>query len=228
MVKHHQGRLTRVYAFLTFALACLLTPSCRTSGEPTAVHTPSPISLSAHFKIEGDTLILDYEVTNKSNRDIYLLNRIYKTSPTWSIRPDIIYVELDASTGRIELSKKLADLPEGVSVNTPVAPFVTPLRSGLSFRERVQIPLPIREYRQYGMRSTSSGNDERQAFFNSLRFTLGYYWRPEGTKEDIRDIQDTQVVLPQVPHGQSVEFEQLTTPPFNLNVPGILPSTSSR
>ena len=181
----------------------------------------APISLSDRLEFRSGNLIFTYEVINHSHRDVYLINKLYRTSPDWDISPNVIYIKLELESEAVILSKKLADIPQYVS--TPVAPFVTPLRAGQSFQEQVQIPLPIREYQQYSNRYSSAESKARGAVFKSLRFVLGYYWRPEGTTEDVREVHGSRITIPQTPPGQPIDFGELTTQHLGMNIPVMIP-----
>ncbi len=192
-------------------------------GSPSASQTNMNglLDLSATFKLRGDSLVLEYKVSNRASRDVYLLNRLYRTIPQWAMSPDLIYIHLDPATETVWLNKKVADLPSGVTVNAPVSPFVTPVRAGTSFYEQVQVRLPIREYRQYGLGPKRKGPPEARVF-KQVYFTLGYYWRPEGTREETRDVQGTRVVLPRTPPGKPLEFGQAHTNVVRLDIPVLI------
>ena len=182
-----------------------------------------PIQLSAKFAVDTKQLILKYEVVNRSSRDAYLLNRLYRSAPSLDMNPDVIYVHLDSKTETVLLSKKLEDLPQGISVTAPIAPFVTPLRAGASFREEVHVPIPVEEYRQYPTGATAEGGTPKSRIFKNVRFTLGYYWRPEGTKEETSQIQGTEVIVPKTPPGKAIEFGRLEVGPTRLDIPVLEP-----
>lgn len=181
------------------------------------------LTLAAHVAIV-DQLVLDYEVWNASPRDVYLLNRIYRPTPSWRMGPDIVYVELVPSTRTVRLMKKIDDLPKGVNVTAPVAPFVTPLRSGAVFKETVRVPLPVRErreYQEYARRKRAREPDT--AVYPNVTFTLGYYFRAEGTREEKRDVHGMEVILPMAPRGRLAEFGLLESGPFRVDVPVVPP-----
>jgi hypothetical protein len=177
-----------------------------------------PLHLSAAFKLQRDHLMLDYQVSNTAARDVYLLNRLYRTTPRWDMSPDLVYVDLDPATDTVWLNKRIADLPADVSVNVPVAPFVTPVRAGEVFREQVNVRLPVREYHQYSPGRSHGGALEARTF-KRVYFTLGYYWRPEGVIEETRDIQGTPVIFPRTPPGKPLEFGQVRTDVIRLDIP---------
>jgi hypothetical protein len=181
------------------------------------------LEMHARFEVAGEHLVLDYEVRNGTPRDVYLLNRLYRTTPTWQIGPDIVYVEFVPGTKTVRLFKKLADLPKGVNVTAPVAPFVTPLRAGGTFHETVRIPLSVREYLEYSMRGPRPAGEPQTAVYQNVSFTLGYYWRVEGTREETRQIRGTEVVMPIGPRDKRPEFGLLESGPVRLEVSVVLP-----
>jgi len=181
------------------------------------------LDLHARFEIAGQHLVLDYEVRNRGARDAYLLNRLYLSVPTLQIGPDVVYVELVPGTRTVRLFKKLADLPKGVTVTAPVAPFVTPLRAGEKFHETVRVSLPVHEHMEYSMRGPQPAGEPQSVVFQNVSFTLGYYWRVEGTLEETRQIQGTEVVMPIGPRDKRPEFGLLESGPVRLDVPVVLP-----
>lgn len=194
--------------------------SCSGVGQPPAknatVMTDS-LELDAKIRIEGEALVLDYRVTNHAQRDVYLLNRLFRSTPSPEFGTDVIYIELNAEHRAVWLSKRLAELPKGKSVTAPVAPFVTPVRAGASFHETVRVPLPVREYRQYD--GPPPGSEPVRREYELAWFSLGYYWRVPGTEEKIIDVQGAPVVQPKAPWGAKAEFGELKSPSFRLRIP---------
>ncbi|HME42126.1 MAG TPA: hypothetical protein VKF36_03485 [Syntrophorhabdales bacterium] len=177
------------------------------------------LTLETHFQITQEHLVLHYKVTNPTKRDAYLLNRLYRTAPVRQMTADIIYIHLDAKNETVWLNKKLADLPIGVRSATPVAPYVTPLRAGSSFEERVHIPLPIREWQQYIVPKPKSEEELKVRLFKYVYFTLGYYWRKPGTDEEIKNIHGTEVVFPRTPPDAWPEFGLLESDRIRMDIP---------
>jgi hypothetical protein len=196
---------------------------CQTPSNRKGEGMNDSLQLSASFKIEGNDLVLDYEVSNRSARDAYLLNRLYRTMPRWIMTPDIIYIHFDRASKTVWLNKKLADLPVGVSVTAPVAPYISPVRAGGSFREQVRIPLPVSEYSQYGPASKAKPDPSLVQIFEQVYFSVDYYWKPDGTVEEKRIIQGTPVVFPRTPRGAPLQFGQLRTAPERMDIPVQLP-----
>jgi hypothetical protein len=177
------------------------------------------LALQASFQITQKELVLRYKVTNPTSRDAYLLNRLFRTAPVWQMTPDIIYIHLDPKPETVWLNKKLADLPKGVRVTAPVAPYVTPLRAGSSFEEEAHIPLPVKERQQYVTPQPKAGEELKVHTFKKIYFTLGYYWKAEGTIEEIRDIEGSKVVFPRAPLNAEAEFGLLQSDLVQMDIP---------
>ncbi|HUJ88748.1 MAG TPA: hypothetical protein VLX12_01025 [Syntrophorhabdales bacterium] len=176
------------------------------------------LALQANFQITQKELILHYKVTNPTSRDAYLLNRLYRYAPKWEMTPNVIYVRFDLRARTVWLYKKLADLPRGVRVSEPVAPFVTPLRGGSTFQEDVHIALPVKEWEEYAV-GPERDKDLKANVFNQVYFTLGYYWRPEGTIEETTNVEGTNIVLPRTPPGATLEFGLLQSDVVKMDIP---------
>jgi hypothetical protein len=182
------------------------------------------LKLATTLAVSKTDLVVVYEVTNRTSRDAYLLNRLYRRLPHWDMSPNIVYAELDPRTETVLLSKRIADMPQGIYVTTPVAPYVTPLRAGSTFREEVRITLPIREYRQYRSANEPAGDHLKPRLYKNVTFTLGYYWRPEDTTEEIQEIHGERVVIPRTPPTSRPEFGRLESGPMRADVPVLEPS----
>jgi hypothetical protein len=227
VVRH--GKAIAILFILVSVLLCGNSCGSAGQGEEGTERKPVPasdmIGFSASFAIEAQELVLNYEVTNRDRRDIYLINRLYRSMPVWDMSANVIYVHLDAGNQTVWLNKKIPDIPKDVLVNSPVAPFITPVRAGSDFREEVRIPLPLQDYRQYGH---YAGGPSLAAFraepervnYKRVYFTLGYYWPLDGTKEEIRNIQGTEVVFPIAPQQSGFpEFGELQSEVERLDIP---------
>lgn len=183
------------------------------------------IDFTYEFALEDRHLVLRYRLANRGPRDLYLLNRLYRTIPAWELGPDVIYVHLDSENRTIWLNKKTADIPGDVLVNAPVAPFVTPVRAGEAFDETVRVPLPVQDYRQYGSHAGGPSKDALktepvEVTYDQVYVTLGYYWRMDGTEEEVRNIQGDEVVFPISPQGAGFpEFGELQSELVHIQVP---------
>ena len=184
-----------------------------------------PLELSVSFSLSGRHLVATYAVINRQRRDAYLLNRLYRFTPEIEINPDIVYVHLDQGNRLVWLNKKVPDLPSGAMVTSPVAPFVTPLRSGSEFKEEFRITVPVREYREYS-NALQDEQEPREEVYNGAYFSLGYYWRQDGTTEEEREIDGTTVILTRAPTPyQPPEAGLLESPVTELDIPVLAPKS---
>ena len=179
--------------------------------------------LNVKFGLSNGQLALVYEVVNAGHTDLYLLNRLYRSSPKVEMSPDVIYVHLDSKTRTVMLAKKLADLPSGVNVTAPVAPYVTPVRAGEVFREEVHIPIPVREYRQYPDPTVNDSEASIRQVYRNVAFVIGYYWRPPNTVEQKVRVGDSEVIIPKTPAGARLQFGQLESGPYQFEIPVMEP-----
>lgn len=203
---------------LVVELACLGAPSSSSSSSEKTTMNPD-ISMTTRVARDGEQLLVGYEVRNRSSHDIYLLNRLYRSSPAWRMDPSVVYVRLDKPTATVMLAKRIPDLPEGVSVTAPFSPFVTPVRASQTFRETFALPLPLVTYEQYARKQPRPSGTTATATYRHVNFTIGYYIAPEATIEEERDVQGSKVIIPKIPAGRRPEFSGLTSAVFDVAVP---------
>jgi hypothetical protein len=182
-----------------------------------------PITLHVECKLTRTHLVVAYDVENHAAIDAYLLNRLYRTGPAWSMDPDIVYVQLDEGEATVRLAKKLADLPPDRVVAAPMAPFVTPLRAGATYRETIRVPLPVAAYEQYPKEAPPPPDQQDIRRFGAVELLLGYYWRPEGTIEEVKEIGGSEVVVPRTPPGVRPDLKVLASARVAIEVPVAIP-----
>ncbi|MEZ5353932.1 MAG: hypothetical protein R2762_14940 [Bryobacteraceae bacterium] len=175
------------------------------------------IQLQTNFAIEAGKLVIRYQVTNQDSRDAYLLNRLYRTTPEWMFTPDVVYIQPNPETGEVWFYKKLADLPPRPNPTGPVAPYVSPVRAGGVFREKIVLGLPVQPWEEY--REYKPVENHGPRMYSYARFSVGYYWRPEGTVEQERSIQGTEVVFPVTPPGSAIEFGLAESERVRIDLP---------
>ena len=187
---------------------------------------PDNPEFSADIAFKDNTLFVDYSVKNNSDRDLYLINRLYKTTPAWDAGPHIAYVKLDIDHRQIQVSKKIAEIPSDKLVVSPVVPFVTPVRAGEEFKEQIKIPAPVEEFVQYGSRPIDE--DAMPTEFESAIFELGFYWAVAGTTEREQEVQGEPYIIPKFPPGKLPDFGVLKHGPVTVNVPVVMPKVASK
>jgi hypothetical protein len=152
--------------------------------------TDPSISFRAAFRLSDEELVVSYEVHNRSERDLYLLNLILE-GPAPRLDPNVIYVHLERDEKTIWLNKMIPAVPEGAY--TPKTPLSTPLRAGATFREEVHIPVPVKEHREDAPDRWKG--EPRLVTYKRVYFTLQYYWRTEGMREEHLDLDGLRVLV---------------------------------
>lgn len=164
------------------------------------------LRLTAKADVEHDQLLLTYSVENTSDRDAYLLNRVYDNSLL--PRPELAYVELQHAERTLRVYKDVPPIPDGFRPVMPHFPYVTPLRAKQTLTETLPIPLPVREFRAYVKRAT----DFTEARYERLTFAIGYYWSAPGMQEPVKVLQNgVEVIVPRPPPGFRLEIGTLET-----------------
>jgi hypothetical protein len=190
------SRRTAARLFLCWAAEAVLGCGKGSCGEEG--HSMSDlISLKTTYTLGERELLFVYEVSNRNNIDLYIFNRIYRTtrgSPVIVIHPDVIYVKPDASSRTVWLSKLTPPGIDDPNVNAepPEPPYVTPVRAGTTFREEVHIPLPLTEWSWDRKMPPPVG--ATITMYKYVYFTLEYTWRVEGEVEEPHEVQGTPVI----------------------------------
>lgn len=181
------------------------------------------LELALRAVVQNDVLACSYVVRNDGDRDVYLLNRLFTSSPPL-MSPDIAYVELDLASRVIEVSKGLAELPPGISgPPVPVAPYVSPVRAGGTFGETVHIALPVRTRREYGRSpQPRPPGDEKIEEFSGVSFSVQWYPRAPGVTEVHNSAFGQQVIMP-TGYRSMPPIEWLRSDVVALRIPVVLP-----
>jgi hypothetical protein len=154
--------------------------------------------------LENDVLALRYSVTNHSDRDVYLLNRVPDLAR--QTRPDIAYIELRKEERLVDVQKDIPRIPQGMAPTLPQSPHVTSLRAHQTFVETINIAVPVREYRAY----TGKRPDGPETLYEQIKLTIGYYWAVPGMTESTkRSANGLDILIPMPPPGTKLEFGHL-------------------
>jgi hypothetical protein len=151
------------------------------------------ISMKAEFDVGDTALVVDYEVSNSSHRDVYLLNKLQRPAPAGETDANLVYIQLDPASRAVRLSKRIPEIPPGVLVYQPISPYITPLRAGERFREVFHVALPIEEYAAYGLPARSAPTHPE--VYERVDFTLQYFWRTEGMLESTVTINTHEILV---------------------------------
>jgi hypothetical protein len=165
-------------------MCCLAEAALGCKGKTTM---SDALSLQATFTLRDKELLLTYQVRNDAKRDVYLVNRLHTHTP-FVFSPDIIYVELDPITKTIQLYKNHPTSPEDESPIVIMSDN-SPVRAGGTFQEEVHIQLPV--FRYTGYSSSRPPENGSPATYRRVYFSVAYWWRPEGAREEMIDVYRT-------------------------------------
>lgn len=183
-------------------------------------HMADELVLETRFEVTPNSLNLTYKVENRGNLDAYLLNRLYRPGPPMDLSPDLVYTRLERNLKAVVLEKKIANIPGDRNVAAPVAPFVTPVRSGASFSETIRVPIPVNEYREYSLLGHPK-NPPRLVEYQRASFTLGFYWSAPGVVDQTQNYDGVTVVIPRFPPGMRPLFGELSGDSGAIKIPVI-------
>jgi hypothetical protein len=118
-------------------------------------------------------LSLGYEFRNGSARTAFLFNVLHRpgTSGGPQTHSNLVYVL--ESGGTLVLAKKVIPVPAEVDVEKPDVPYVTRVDPGQTFRERIDLPLPLQLWSPYPAAPVS------RALEMDAWFELGFFLAPD-------------------------------------------------
>lgn len=151
---------------------------------------------------KAENLFIDYRVTNRLSKSIYLLNRIFQwTEKGLEIDPNFIYTEL--IDGKLRLTKAFIPVPDDVLVEIPDVPYLSPVKGGAEFRENLHLKLPLEPFHPYYKVNRSNTVHS----FDKAELAIG--WLVEGSF-DLREgsTPDGEQILA-VHHNQAARSQQL-------------------
>jgi hypothetical protein len=143
------------------------------SSSQIAQRESCTLALESHVDAQNH-LILRYLFHNYTGHDVYLFNRLYRMiekGPVFNTDPNLVNIE-DLPSG-ILVSKKIIAVPSDVDVEKPLIPCSSLVKSGASFIETIQLPLPLSIWTPYsGHLGQASGPSivRKRAWFE-----LGYF-----------------------------------------------------
>lgn len=208
----------------TLLALCLMTcgsgaPTDTSASEALVNPTSDGLHLTAHVSVaDPGKLVLDYRVDNRGSADVYLLNRIPRRGRGLTLDPNNIYVRF--ADRSVHLEKLIPAIPPGRSPYQLVAPYVTPLRAGGTFSERVELALPLRRFQEYHDNMDRPG--AAVEIYPRIVFSLGYMVKLPGTSEREAEVEGVPVLLFTNPPGALSRAGVLRTEVGELAIP-VLP-----
>ncbi|NUR73660.1 MAG: hypothetical protein HOU81_22815 [Hamadaea sp.] len=139
--------MTRTRRWFAGGLAALLGGCSAAPAEPAdppASGTPPAIAFTAKVAVEGQTIHISYQLTNKSADEVLVLDRVPGT--------DAVYVVGRSGTHLVEIGRRAYAMPDTDKVSWAQAARVgvTKLPPGESVDEQVTLALPLQRRHPYG------------------------------------------------------------------------------
>ncbi len=102
------------------------------------------------YKINVDSIEIDYALMNDRRGAIYVFDVLYRTDRSGSRIKDhsLAYVMLE-NDGGVVIGKFLAEIPRGLKVESPEIPYLVKVAPGATVHRRIRIPLPAETYDPY-------------------------------------------------------------------------------
>ncbi len=132
-------------------------------------------------------LVLTYEVHNRGGQALWLLDRLFTSGPTGSLRldPDKAYVDL--RDGVVIVSRMLHPIPSDILVEVPEVPAATRVEPGQTVSRRAVLAVPLRQLLPYAADSGEALPLER---LRELRLRIGYLVDEPGL--ELHEAQDPE------------------------------------
>ncbi len=187
------------------------------------------VSLQVEYQAKGDQLEVRYAVSNGEQKDIYLFNRLVRTSADGSgkVDPNLVYTTFESGSVAC-IAKSLQELPAGLQVTQIEIPYLTRLAPGKQFKETIRIDLPLTEHHPYrGMLRDARGEVNpkvsKQSTVTSLQFELGFLvWREDMAFVDFTENEELLYSL-KTPFDALNEQKILRTKSVPLDLTAIVP-----
>lgn len=156
---------------LTLVLGCgRVTAGALDTGRKSVAEAGVELKVRPVERTEAG-LVLTYEVHNRGGQALWLLDRLFESGPTGSLRldPDKAYVDLRGSP--VVVSRMLQPVPDDMLVEVPEVPAVTRVEPGQTVSRRAVLPVPLHQSLPYASESAEALPLER---VRELRLRVGY------------------------------------------------------
>jgi hypothetical protein len=146
--------------------------------------TDNSAALTAELLTKTDRLALAYSVTNLTNSEIFLFNRMYDdVDDDGKYRVGKNLCNIEVSDGHIHISKKIPSVPEFMFVESPNIPCVTAVAARETFSESFDLDLPLKPWTPY---ATSANSIKKAAL--PVFFEIGYFVGRLGTRALAKEV----------------------------------------
>ena len=164
--------------------------------------------------ISATHLTVQYEVHNHSRLPIYLFNKLYsEISPGKVFDVDQNMVHIRSEDTKVILSKAIVPVPGGLEVEYRYVPCMSKLLPNESFKELINIPLPVSPYSAYTPWLLRDAPESKVLFFE-----LGYFAAVPQAEAMIREVATTGESAYRIDPFPLSSQKLLTVGPFRQSI----------
>jgi len=156
--------------------------------QPNLNSSAQDCDLRAGVQTSASAVTIGYEFRNRSARTAFLFNRVARQDEAGRLEPNATNVYIEPSGATVILGKKIIPVPADRDVEKPDVPYVTRVEPGQTFREKFEVPLPLKTWTPYPGRSAQPGI-ELEAWFE-----LGFFLAPDPSV--VREAGGNLVIYP--------------------------------
>lgn len=177
------------------------------------------VSFACRLTRTRESLSVEYAVTNTGKSRIGLFNQItrFHIDGTFDVSCNTVYIELDGSS--LVAGKLALPVPPGLRMNSYAPPYTSLVLPGQTFREQVQIAIPVRVMQPF-RRAMLSGQvvPDKPTEATRLHFQIGAF----GLQDDVQLVAENPAwpaLLQAFPPGVAVARQQVLTQDMPLDPP---------
>ncbi|MBS7627868.1 hypothetical protein KEJ36_03500 [Candidatus Bathyarchaeota archaeon] len=171
-------------------------------------------------ELKDEGLRVWYRVENRRQAPVYLVDHLYRELRSGQRIPDeaLFYAIFDSKTGRLELVKRFFPIPEGIEVESPHIPYVTPLPPSEAKMQEAILSLPLQE--DYPYRQSRLDAPQMEGVSKTVQVIIGCVSHFDGLK--VRELVVSGGRVFKISYLDLERHQQLLESPIiNLAIPVI-------
>ena len=164
--------------------------------------------------ISSTHLTVQYEVRNHSHLPVYLFNKLYgeiNSGKVFDVDQNMVHIRPEDN--KVILSKAIVPVPGGLEVEYRYVPCMSKLLPNESFKELINIPLPVSPYSAYTSRLLRHDPQRKVLFFE-----LGYFVALPQAEAMVREVSTTSTAAYRIDPFPLSSQKLLTVGPFRQSI----------
>lgn len=176
------------------------------------------VLFETRVELKDGQLRVWYRVENRRQAPVYLVDRLYRELRSGQRIPDegLFYAIFYPKTGRLELVKRFFPIPEGIEVESPHIPYVTPLSPSETKMQEAILSLPLQEdypYRESGLEAL-----QKEGISKTVQVIIGCVSHFDGLK--VRELVVSGARVFKISYLDLERYQELLeSPVFHVVVP---------